>query len=200
MKRVSVCLAIAALLSLASFAQDKTAVGDNASVAVARANAPAEAFHIGPNMVTVRVIRQGKVIFEETNHNLKTTGGVDAIFQLLFGSQPAVAKFLYLSTNTTAPAAGDCPAGSTTCTLTGVLTSNGLAPAAATFSHTNGASTATLSYTWTASTAGTSNIQEAGISNSITPGSGTVLFENTFTPVSLNVGDQIQLTWTITIS
>jgi hypothetical protein len=198
--RISVCLFAALALCRGCFGQvEKTAVGDRASVAVLRAPVPA-GFTVGPNYVTIRVIRDGKVIHEETNHNLKTTGGVDAIFQLVFGSQPGVAKYLYLSTNSTAPAAGDCPAGSTSCTLTGILTSNGLAPAAATFSHTNGASTATLTYTWTASTAGTSNVQEAGISNSVTPGSGTVLFENTFTPVSLNVGDQLQLTWTITIS
>lgn len=158
-------------------------------------------FQVGPNYVTICVVHVNGEKDCQTNHNLKTTGGVDAIFNMIFGStQPGAAKYLYLSTNSTAPAAGDCPAGSSSCTLTGVLTSNGLSPAVATFSHTNGTSTATLSYTWTDSTAATANIQEAGISNSQTPGSGTVVFENTFTAVSLNVGDQLQLTWTITIS
>jgi len=200
---------MAALASLGCFAQnDKTAVGDNVGVAVKRAHSAAampgtgalDAFRVGPNTVEICVLRVTGEKECQVNHNLKTTGGVDAIFQMVFNTQPAAAKYLYLSTNSTAPSAGDCGAGASNCTLTSVLTSNGLAPATATFSHTNGTSTATLSYTWTASTAGTSNIQEAGIANNITPGSGTVLFENTFTPVSLNVGDQLQLTWTITVS
>ena len=211
MKKVRVFAVLAALASLGCFGQnhDKTSVGDNVGVSVKRAHymaskpgsAASDAFRIGPNTVEICVIRAVTGEREcQTNHNLKTTGGVDAIFQMIFNTQPSAAKYLYLSTNSTAPAAGDCAAGASNCTLTSVLTSNGLAPATATFAHTNGASTATLSYTWTAATAGTSNIQEAAIANNVTPGSGTVLFENTFTPVSLNVGDQLQLTWTITIS
>lgn len=200
MKRLSAVLFIVLAFCLSAFAQDRAILSDQTVVTVARNRAPSEAVQIGPNMVTVRVLRNGKVISEQTNHNIKTTGGVDAIFQAVMNTQPAVFKYLYLSTDSASPAAGDCAAGAANCTLASVLTTNGMAPATGTFAHTNGASTATLTYTWTAVTSSTSNVQKAAICNNVTPGSGTCAFENTFTPVSLNVGDQLQLTWTITIS
>jgi hypothetical protein len=158
-----------------------------------------EGVSIGPNMVEVKVIRDGVVIYREINHNLKTTGGIDAIASQMANTstQAASGNYLALSTDAGAPAAGDCASGSTTCTLTGEVSTSGLQRAQAAYTHTNGQATYTLTKTWTAS--GTvSNVQKAGVFNAAS--SGTMIFENTFTPVTLNNGDQIQLTWTITIS
>lgn len=167
-----------------------------------------ESVKIGPNMVNVQVCRAGKFVdgkctgtlaYDYTSHNLKTTGGIDFLANVISttGTQPAVAKFLALSTDATAPAAGDCAAGSATCTLTGEVTTNGLARTAGTYAHTNGASTYTLTNTWTA-TGTVSSVQKAAVFNAAS--SGTMVFENTFTAVTLNTNDTIQVTWTITIS
>lgn len=147
---------------------------------------------IGPNMVTVRVIRDNKVIYEETNHNLKTTVGVDAMIAQVgtTGTQPAAFDYLCLSSDTGAPAITDT-------VVAGEITGSGLGRAIATYAHTAGTSTWTETKTWTA-TATVSNVQKAGALNASS--AGTLGFENTFTPVSLNSGDQLQLTWTVTAS
>jgi hypothetical protein len=139
------------------------------------------------------------VYFREVNFNLKTTGGIDVIAKQLAdtAAQPASGNYIALSTDAGAPAAGDCAAGSAACTLTGEISTNGLARAQAVFAHTNGTSTYTLSKTWTATGTHT-NVQKAGVFNAAS--SGTMIFENTFTATTLNNTDQIQLTWTITIT
>jgi hypothetical protein len=161
--------------------------------------AQSEGVKIGPNMVEVKVIRDGKVIFSEVNHNLKTTGGIDAIASQMANTstQAASGNYIALTSDAGAPAAGDCAAGSVTCTLTGEISTNGLSRSQATYAHTNGQATYTLTKTWTASGTVT-NVQKAGVFNAAS--SGTMIFENTFTAVTLNSGDQLQITWTITIS
>lgn len=193
-----------------SHLSDKITVSVNHTIPATEevTNPIGQSIKIGPNMVNVQVCRAGKFVdgkctgtldFDYTSHNLKTTGGIDFLSNVISttGTQPAVAKFLALSTDATAPAAGDCAAGSTTCVLTSEVTTNGLARTAGTYAHTNGTSTYTLTNTWTA-TGTVSSVQKAAVFNAAS--SGTMVFENTFTAVTLNTNDTIQVTWTITIS
>lgn len=221
MKRLFTLSAVFLALVLVPFVQAQTQessqVSDKVSVAVNHQEvsddspltlAPAgESIKVGPNMVNVKVWRAGCLpvkstaclALDYTSHNLKTTGGIDFLSNVISttGTQPAVAKFLALSTDATAPAAGDCAAGSVACTLTSEVTTNGLARIAGTYAHTNGTSTYTLTNTWTA-TGTVTSVQKAAVFNAVS--SGTMVFENTFTAVTLNVNDTIQVTWTITIS
>ena len=160
-----------------------------------------EGLQIGPNMVEITARHaDGTVFYHYVSHNLKTLGGIDLIAsQIANTSSPAAtSNYIALSTDSTAPSQNDCGAGSSSCTLTSEITTNGLGRQKASYSHTNGQATLALSYTFTDTTGATSNIQKAAVFNAST--SGTMTFENTFTPVSLNVGDQLQLTWTITLS
>ena len=225
---VFVCLALACSAFAQITPGEGTSLSDSINVVLTRATSTGSDLQIGPNMVHIvgrhcqhymtkhhKFLFFGKklvidsaacqadpstIFYEETNHNLKTYGGIDLIAsQLANTSTPgATSNYLALSTDSTAPAQSDCPAGSAACSLTSELTTNGLARHQGTFGHTNGQSTLTLTYTWTDTTAGTSNIQKAAVFNATS--SGTMTFENTFTPVSLNVGDQLQVTWTVTLS
>lgn len=129
-------------------------------------------------------------------HNLRTTGGADwqANAMGTTGSQPATATYIALTNDATAAAAGDCAAGSTTCTLTSEITTLGLARHVATYAHSNGTNTWSLSETWTAS--GTQSVQKAGMFNAAS--SGTMTFEANFTQVNLVSTDTFTATWTIT--
>lgn len=163
---------------------------------------PADGVQVGPNIVEV-IVRHadGTVFYHHVGHNLKTTYGVDYVAQNLGGSlTPITAQTINLSTDSGSPSAGDCT--STTCTLTGIVTTNGLAPHIATYAHTGGTNTYTLVNTWTA-TGTVANLQKAAVAlQSLSSCSGLCgfVFENTFTPVTLNANDQLQITWTITIS
>jgi hypothetical protein len=129
-------------------------------------------------------------------HNLRTTGGADwqANAMGTTGSQPATATYIALTNDATAAAAGDCAAGSTTCTLASEIATNGLARHVATYSHTNATNTWSLTYTWTAT--GTQSVQKAGMFNASS--SGTMAFEANFTQVNLVSTDTFTATWTVT--
>lgn len=123
--------------------------------------------------------------------NLRTTVGIDYVADSLgkSASRPAVAEFIAVSQNATAPAAGDT-------TLTSEETTGGLARAAATYNHTGGATSYTLAKTFTAS-ATFSTLQKAGLFNAASV--GTLVLENTFTSTALASGDQLTITWTVNI-
>jgi len=148
--------------------------------------------------VNVHIIAKhadGTVFSDNWVHNLRTTGGADWQANAMAGtSQPAVSNYFALSNNATAPAAGDCAAGSTTCTLSGEIATSGLARHAATYAHTNGTNTYSDTYTWTAT--GTQSVQEAGWFNASS--SGTMVFEAAFTQVNLVNTDTFTATWTVT--
>ena len=222
MKKFSLLIAVACLSVSAAVAQsgvtfaahqmpshDGAAIGERMTVTAGdhqTGNSPAlspDKVSIGPNIVCVDHLRNGVTLSHECSHNLKTTWGIDFIASDLSGT-PLGAPFnwINLSTSSSAPAAGDCV--TVPCTLAGLISTNGLSPASATYAHTAGTSTYSLAYTWTA-TGTEANVQKAAIS----AGGGLVgcssntcgfVFENTFTPVSLNTNDQLTITWTITIS
>ena len=208
MRKFFALLCAVVCLAGVSFAQaDHAGFGEQMQVAVHRASGLhetqslfADTLSFGPNQVCVTAKHpDGAVFYRECNHNLKTTWGVDAMAANVSGTSLGAFTYLNLSTNSSTPAASDCVTAP--CTLAGLLTSDGLSPASATYAHTAGTSTFTLTYTWTDSTAATSNVQKAAISTAACTGTTcNFAYENTFTPVSLNVGDQLQVVWTITIS
>jgi hypothetical protein len=107
----------------------------------------------------------------------------------------APANYIALSTNATAPASGDT-------TLAGELNnaSGGLNRAQATYAHTAGTSSYTLTKTFTAnSNDGASNtIQKIGVFNAASV--GTLVFETAVpSPPTLVSGDQITITETVSI-
>jgi len=148
--------------------------------------------------VNVHIIARhadGTVFVDNWVHNLRTTGGADWQANAMAGtSQPAAITYIALSNNSSAPAAGDCAAGLSTCTLSGEISTSGLARHAATYSHTNGTNTFADTYTWTAS--GTQSVQEAGWFDASS--SGTMVFEAAFTQVNLVSTDTFTATWTVT--
>lgn len=104
------------------------------------------------------------------------------------GSQ---ANFIALTTDSTAPAAGDT-------TLASELATNGLSRAQATDTHTSGATSSALAHTWTYTGSTSTVIAKAGLFNASSGGSMILetLLSSTAT-VSAN-GDTVTCTWTIT--
>ncbi|MEM2140874.1 MAG: hypothetical protein QXJ74_09900 [Nitrososphaera sp.] len=148
---------------------------------------------VGPHgYVVVTVTRDGQEIYRHEDHNLITNAGKDFISAQLGSTSPGAngANYIALSADTGAPAAGDT-------TLTGEITTGGLARTQGAYAHTNGQSTYTVSNTFTAS-ATHNNVQKAGLFTAGT--GGTMMAENTFTAVSLANGDQLTITWTITLT
>lgn len=158
-------------------------------------------FYIGTNVpqdiqvsgwVKVKVVRDGNVVYYEENHNQITNAGKDMIAKQLGSTSPITngANYIGLTVDTGAPAAGDT-------TLLGEISTGGLARAQGTYAHTNGTNTYTVSKQFTASASHTA-VQKAGLFTLAS--GGTMMAENTFSSVNLISGDQITITWTITIS
>jgi hypothetical protein len=122
-----------------------------------------------------------------------TVPAATTAYAILSGGAPA--RFIALSTNATAPAAADTA-------LTGELNNagGGLNRAKATYSHTLGSASYSLTNTWTANSSdGTSNvINKIGVFNSAAPVAGNLIFESAVTsPPTLVSGDTIQIVETI---
>jgi hypothetical protein len=133
-----------------------------------------------------------ELIDEETVLNQITNVGRDFIHTQSYGTAPAGNGLNYIALTNTAitPAAGDT-------TLSGEITTNGLARAQATTNtHTAGTNTTTLAITFTCATAPQA-CQAAALFTASS--SGTMNNELTFTQRSLQIGDQITITYTITI-
>lgn len=146
--------------------------------------------------------------------NLRTTVGADFAAAQLGGTAVAVADYIALSNSTVTPAAGDtsgtlpwstaqaadvAPSGTT-----GEYTALGVARKQATYAHTGGTNTYTLSATWTAAGQVTS-LRLAGLfggsakTAQAVSASNILFLENTFTATSLAINDQLSLSWTVTI-
>ena len=133
----------------------------------------------------------GKVFAEQNVHNLVTNAGFDLISKAVSdtATQPASCNFVAVTNTAITPAAGDT-------TLSGEIATNGLSRAAGTFSHTNGTQTYTVAKVFTAS--GTQASQATGLFNASS--SGTMCYEATYTQVTVNSGDTLTVTWTVTLS
>jgi len=149
--------------------------------------------------VKVQVVREGKVIYFHEGHNLITNQGKDIISKQLAAQGNATQKFnpngtIYIALTSWAGAPN-----ATQTQLTAEITSGGLDRASGTYHHTNGTSTFSIRKTFTASASFTA-VQEAGLFNNPTASGTGLLAVNTFSSVNLISGDQITITWTITIS
>lgn len=103
----------------------------------------------------------------------------------------APANWMAITENTTAPADADTA-------LLGELTGGGLARAQAAYAHTAGASTYTLTKTFTSSDATARTANKVGVFNAST--AGTMMFETPVpSPPTLVSGDSLTLTHTVTI-
>lgn len=128
------------------------------------------------------------IFFDETNHNLRTTAGGDWQASVMGNTSapPATGNYIAVSNDAAAPAAGDT-------TLASEITTNGLARAQGTYAHT--ASTASYTIQKVFSATGTQASQKTGLFNASSV--GTMIFENTYTQVTVNNGDTLTVTWTI---
>lgn len=120
-----------------------------------------------------------------------TTPAATAQFMIAPGQGNA--RFIGLTTNTTAPAAADSA-------LTSELSTNGLARALGTYAHTAGATYYTLSkvFTYTGATAVT--VAKAGTFTAGTLTAGGLMVYETLLSTTATVaanGDQITFTWTV---
>lgn len=144
--------------------------------------------------LTVQVKRKAGIwqYLDILKPNLLTNGGRDFIHAQSYTNTSAGtqgANYVAVTVDTGAPAAGDT-------TLTGEIATGGLARALSTPAHSAGTNTSTLTITFTASATHTA-VQKAGTFNAAS--AGTMVHENTFTSTNLVSGDQLALTWTMTL-
>lgn len=129
----------------------------------------------------------------------KSTVGVDAICKQISdtAAQPAAANYIALTANATAPSAGNT-------TLTAEITTGGggLIRAQATFAHTGGTSTYTLTKTFTAngSDALPVTLAKIGVFNASTV--GTLFYETLLSSTATlsASGDNVAITETVTVT
>jgi hypothetical protein len=144
-----------------------------------------------------RAIAQHFGIPEGQPTALLTNGGRDALHaqHLSTSAQPASFNYMALTANATAPAAGDT-------TLTGEITTagGGLVRAQATYAHTTGTNTTTLTHTFTANGSDSLPVTIAKIGIFNASSSGTMGYEtllNSTATLSVS-GDNVTITETIT--
>jgi len=148
---------------------------------------------VGPHgYVTVSVVRDGQEIYHHEDHNVITDAGKDFISAQLGSTSPGTngANYIALSSDTGGADAADT-------TLAAEITTGGLARSQGDYAHTGGEDTFTVTETFTASATHT-DVQLAGLFTASS--AGTMMAENTFTSVSLANGDQLTITWTITLT
>ncbi len=153
---------------------------DNAAAAPVYGN-------IGANTTSALTVDQ----WWNADDTLGTTPGATAVYGITSGQ--GAARFLGLTTSTAALVVGDT-------VLAGEITTGGLARALATFAHTGGATTYTLSKTFTASATHT-NVHRAGnFTASTTAAAGVLVAESDLNAdATLASGDSLAVTWTWTL-
>jgi len=154
----------------------------------------AESVRVHRAVGRIQHIRDGQVIWEQEVRNVKTKAGIDFTFAQSYnsagGAQSVGLSFIGLSNDAVAETVDST-------TLSNEIAANGLARAAGTYAHTGGAATATISKTFTCSTAPQA-AQKAALFSAAS--NGTMHHVLSFTQRSLQVGDQLAVTFTITLS
>jgi hypothetical protein len=133
-----------------------------------------------------------KVIGSDTVYNVKTTAGIDFTFAQTYGTsaQANGLNYIALSNDTLTETTAST-------TLSTEIAANGLTRAIGAYAHSAGASTATISKTFTCST-GAQSAQKAALFSASS--AGTMHHVLAFTQRSLQVGDQLAVTFTITLT
>lgn len=123
--------------------------------------------------------------------NLQTLAGRDDLIIKGYtanGTGTAASNYICVSADGTAPSTADT-------VVAGEITTNGMGRAQATTrTHTTGTNAWTLALTFTDTTAQTAGIVKYGLLTAIS--SGVLNHENTATTVTLEIGDQLIVTWT----
>ena len=123
--------------------------------------------------------------------NLLTKAGIDVTCAQVYGTpQDTSASFVALTVDSGAPSTSDTE-------VSAEITTGGLTRAVGTYAHTAGQATCTITKTFTA-TAQFTAVQKAGLFDAVA--AGNLIHENTFSSTNLLTNDQIQITWTQTIS
>lgn len=133
-----------------------------------------------------------KIVGTDTVWNVKPTAGIDFTFNQTYGTsaQAGGLRYVALSNDTLTETTAST-------TLSSEITTNGLARAAGTYAHTAGASTATITYTFTCATASQA-AQKAALFSAAS--GGTMHHVLSFTQRTLQIGDQLAITFTITLT
>ena len=178
--------------ALAAYVGDSEQPPETATTLTIQGKVVVDAYHYDETGTYVR-------FYHYNSSNTITIIGKDWIAQQL-GGTPAgdPAKWISLSPST------DDPPPATWEQLGGVaddeIISGGLERAVGTYSHTAGTNTWTIEAIFTAS-ATHNDVQQTGLQWVVTVGSdGNLMAANHFTPVTLNDGDSLTVTWTLTIS
>lgn len=149
--------------------------------------------------VNWKVFRDGELIYDETDHNLLVDSGKNWIRTQIGSTSPEAngANWVALTNTAITPAAGD------TC-LSGEITANGLDRQQGTYA-TGATGVYTVQKTFTAT--GSQSAQASALFTADVTGTpcdsgddGTMMAEATMTSASLVTNDQLQVTWTITVS
>jgi len=140
----------------------------------------------------IQHIRDGKVIWEERDLNVKTTAGIDFMFAQCYGTSAQANGLNYIALS------NDTLTETTASTvLSNEITANNMGRAIGAYSHTGGASTATISKTFTCQT-GAQSAQKAALFSAASV--GTMNHVLAFTQRALQVNDQLAVTFTLTLS
>ena len=133
-----------------------------------------------------------EVVSDEIATNVITTVGRDFIHTQSYGTSPAANGLNYIGLSNDAVSET-----SASTTLSNEIAANGLSRAQGTVNHSVGATTTTVSKTFTCSTSNQS-AQKAALFTASS--SGTMNHVLGFTQRNLIVGDQLAITFTITVS
>jgi len=145
---------------------------------------------LGLVTVTVKRVDGSIDVICKDNPNLLTLDGRDWIHSQIYNSGTSdEAKYIALSSDAVAPVDTDI-------ILDGEIVAGGLERASATVTHTIGTSTTIISNSFTATNTFT-NVQKTGLFTAIS--GGVLVHENNFTPVSGTTGDQLTISWNISL-
>lgn len=131
------------------------------------------------------------VISDEVVHNVITTVGRDFLHTQGYGTSPAANGLNYIALSNDA-----LTETSASTTLSTEIVANGLSRALGTVAHTVGTAVTTVAKTFTCAT-GNQAAQKAALFTA--PSAGTMNHALAFTQRSLIVGDQLAITFTITL-
>jgi hypothetical protein len=180
-------LIVLLLLSIAAFTYNPTLPKDQRDADLS-IDISTYSFHVS---TWIQRAGEDEPTFWSHHAGVLTTIGANWIEDQL-GDSPSTspADYISLSTSSSSPAAGWTQ-------IVSEIASGGLSRAQGSYTST-GDGQWTIDYQWTASATHT-DVQLTGLQYGAS-GDGNLLAADTFTPVTLNNGDKLTVTWTITVS
>ena len=171
--------------AIAAFVVDSEQSPETVTSLSIRGKVVVEAYHY--DEVTGKYV----LFYRDESSNLMVTIGFDWVEDQL-GDSPSndPAKWISLSLSTSSPAAGWTQ-------IPTEIAADGLSRASGTYSST-GVGTWTIIAEFNA-TATHTDVQLTGLQSAVS-GDGNLVAANTFTPVTLNNGDALTITWTMELS